>query len=246
MLTNMQRYFELSTKIYDVSSPKQYWRIFVFIARSISRNKEIKELMDWFERDSWKRSVAAVHPYIFEQATRYFFYHNSTLSERLTLIREHFLFCGKIFNEEGLRSTYLGQGIKLWETDYENKNLSLTLHFDGGHKKEGLIAISFMMADKLIYRIIFWFTQDKDNKPALKVGALQGTQEGAKTIRDLTKYFFGYRPKNFILYSLRIVAQQLGIKRIYAVSNYGFYTNNHVRIDRKLKTSLDKFWEETG
>ncbi|MBP2656461.1 MAG: hypothetical protein H6Q73_4030 [Firmicutes bacterium] len=32
----------------------------------------------------------------------------------------------------------------------------------------------------------------------------------------------------------------------YAVANGGFYANNHLRLDRKLKTSLDNFWQETG
>jgi hypothetical protein len=30
------------------------------------------------------------------------------------------------------------------------------------------------------------------------------------------------------------------------VSDYGYYTNNHYRLDRKLKTSLDEFWLEAG
>ena len=29
------------------------------------------------------------------------------------------------------------------------------------------------------------------------------------------------------------------------MSNYGHYANNHIRINRKLKTSLDEFWNET-
>jgi len=44
----------------------------------------------------------------------------------------------------------------------------------------------------------------------------------------------------------RCLAKSLDINKIYAVSNKGYYANNHLRIDRKLKTSLDEFWEETG
>lgn len=36
----------------------------------------------------------------------------------------------------------------------------------------------------------------------------------------------------------------MGCKHLYAVSNAGYYAMNHVRIDRKLKTSLDDFWQE--
>ena len=48
-----------------------------------------------------------------------------------------------------------------------------------------------------------------------------------------------------ILFGLRTCSAQLTIKQIYAVSNYGHYANNHIRINRKLKTSLDEFWNET-
>ena len=30
------------------------------------------------------------------------------------------------------------------------------------------------------------------------------------------------------------------------MTNYGYYANNHVRRDRKLKTDFGAFWEESG
>jgi uncharacterized protein VirK/YbjX len=69
---------------------------------------------------------------------------------------------------------------------------------------------------------------------------------GQTLIHDLTKFYFGYRPKNLILHGIRSVARSLGLKKLYAVSNYGFYAYSTLRIDRKIKTSLDQFWLETG
>ena len=31
-----------------------------------------------------------------------------------------------------------------------------------------------------------------------------------------------------------------------SVSNTGYYANNHIRLDRKLKTDFGAFWEEIG
>ena len=42
------------------------------------------------------------------------------------------------------------------------------------------------------------------------------------------------------------MAKALGLKHIYAVTNYGYYANNHIRRDRKLKTSFSDFWKESG
>ena len=60
----------------------------------------------------------------------------------------------------------------------------------------------------------------------------------------MTKHFHGYRTKNLILFGIQSIANVLGVSSIYAVSDTGYYANNHVRLDRKLKISLNDFWEE--
>ena len=72
----------------------------------------------------------------------------------------------------------------------------------------------------------------------LRIGSLHGAVGRLQTYRDLTKHFFGYRPKNLVLYALRMVARKLQAVRILAISNSGFFANNHLRVDRKLQTSL--------
>lgn len=106
------------------------------------------------------------------------------------------------------------------------------------------MTISLQLAKKRVYHITFWFAKDKTNSTCIKIGALQGSPGGNEIIHELTKFCFGYRPKNLILYVLRLLAQELHINKIYAVSNQGFYTNTHVRMDLKLKTDLNSFWLE--
>jgi uncharacterized protein VirK/YbjX len=67
-----------------------------------------------------------------------------------------------------------------------------------------------------------------------------------EVIKKITKQCHAYRTKNLILHATQEVVRNLGIKHLYAVTNYGYYANNHVRIDRKLKTDFSKFWEESG
>ena len=49
-----------------------------------------------------------------------------------------------------------------------------------------------------------------------------------------------------MLYMVRATARALSLQHIYAVSNEGYYANNHIRRDRKLKTDFGAFWEEAG
>ena len=70
--------------------------------------------------------------------------------------------------------------------------------------------------------------------------------EAKDIIKRMTKACHGYRTKNMILYIIQAVARSLGLKKIYAVTNEGYYANNHARVDRKLKTSFSDFWSEAG
>ena len=65
-------------------------------------------------------------------------------------------------------------------------------------------------------------------------------------IKETTKLAFRYRTKNLVIYMIMALARCIELKHIYAVSNEGYYANNHVRIDRKLKTDFGAFWEELG
>jgi uncharacterized protein VirK/YbjX len=92
---------------------------------------------------------------------------------------------------------------------------------------------------------MFWFGADREKTgDAIWIGALQGTPHGSDAIKRMTKAFFGYRPKNLIFYGIRNLARCLGMSKIYAVTNDGYYAMNHIRMDRKLKTDFGAFWKE--
>lgn len=80
------------------------------------------------------------------------------------------------------------------------------------------------------------------------IGAMQGPnmEDARDVVKKVTKYCHAYRTKNLVLYLTQAVARALGIKHIYAVTNEGYYANNHVRSDRKLKTDFSEFWMEAG
>jgi uncharacterized protein VirK/YbjX len=95
---------------------------------------------------------------------------------------------------------------------------------------------------------MFWIAKDSAAENSMWIGALQGpnVEDSKDLIKILTKKCHAYRTKNLILYAAQAVTRALDLKKIYAVTNFGYYANNHIRRDRKLKTSFSDFWQECG
>lgn len=240
----MEKILNLSFKIYNTKKIKEYRRVAVFLTRVLLSKKRFKKLMFFFDGSQVKKDIINKEPYFLEQATRKFLYKDSKIDERITIIKKHFDFMERMFTDECLRKIYIDKEMKLWESDYNNSKVFFSLDYDGGQKKEGLLAINIRIKSINVYQMIFWIGVNN----SLYIGAMQGpnTSDANEIIKGLTKHCYGYRTKNLILFATRCVAKTLGIQKIYAVSNKGYYANNHIRLDRKLKTSLDDFWEEAG
>ena len=120
---------------------------------------------------------------------------------------------------------------------------------ESGQRKEGLAAVMLTLADDTpIYQILFWIARSHDGKWAMFIGAMQGpnVDDAKELVKRITKKCHAYRTKNLILYAAQAVARNLGVEKIFAVTNEGYYANNHVRRDRKVKTSFSDFWQEAG
>ena len=223
----------------------KYWRKLVFVSQALANHKLIAELLTFFKTTILRREIVLTHPCILQQSARQWFYYNSTMQERVSILQDHFLFLENRLSNAALHQLYLGEGISLWNQEYKNNTLAIKLHFNHNYRKEGLLAITLNLGEERVYLMTFWIAPNKDNENILWIGALQGLRGHLQTNKDLTKHFFGYRPQNFTLHALRTIAQQLGIQSIYAVSNHGFQASHHISAKRRLKTSYDHFWEET-
>ncbi|MGE4587977.1 MAG: VirK/YbjX family protein [Acidaminococcaceae bacterium] len=236
--------------MYNVKRNSEKKRFVVFVLRTLVKRKQMAALTKFFDETKIKKEIVKAKPYFFEQATRQFFYKGSQFDERVKLIKENMDFLTETFSEDSLRHIYVdGSGIELWSEEYLGKKLSFQLKFSGGQQKEGTLSIILKWDKTYLYQMMFWIAKDmKTDQYDLFIGAMQGpnVDNANEIIKVLTKQFFGYRTKNLILYATRAFARAIGVTRIYAVTNEGYYANNHIRIDRKLKTSFNDFWAETG
>ena len=244
----MQNFIALGKKIYDTKNPREVHRMMVFVARCCLNYRRMKDIEVFFGKTPFRREMAEIYPFVYEQPTRGFFYYRSTFDERIRLVEGHMSFLEERFRSEVALGLYSDVWQTLWEMESEDTPMKASLCYDVGQRKEGLASVMLTLRKEPLYQIIFWVGKSTAGEDALYIGAMQGpNMENAKDIVKLiTKKCHAYRTKNLILYITQAFARRLGIRRIFAVTNEGYYANNHVRRDRKLKTSLTDFWIEAG
>ena len=247
----MSNFIEIGKKIYDLNNPREAHRFAVFVARCCLHPQRMNRLEKFFSQSDLLKKVAEGYPFVYEQATRAFFYHKSTFEERARLIEENMQFLSAKFNDEFVLKLYGDKKIKLWRINLDETlgEMNLVLCAESGQRKEGLAALMLNLPDDLpVYQILFWIARDSEKNWAMWIGALQGpnVDDARDLIKKITKKCYAYRTKNLILYAAQSFARFLGVKKIFAVTNEGYYANNHLRRDRKLKTSFSDFWKEIG
>ncbi|ORU01018.1 Membrane protein LAPB [Anaerovibrio sp. JC8] len=173
----------------------------------------------------------------------------STFDERVEIVRQHMDYLVEKLQPKTLLDIYQGRDLKLWSgMEFHGKELWASLFYEPGQRKEGMLSVMLRLDKLPLYQIIFWIATDKNGDWSMWIGAMQGpNMEDAKdVIKQVTKHCHSYRTKNLILYIAQALARGLDLRHIYAVTNDGYYANNHVRMDRKLKTSFSDFWLEAG
>ena len=247
--TKLQSYRSLGQQIYDIRKTREARRYYVFILRSVFLRGKLDRLQRHFTATPLLTEVQKLYPFVYEQPTRACFYNKSTFEERAKIVTQHMDFLAERLRPEVLLDIYREKDIPLWEGgEVDGKRFWASLFYEPGQRKEGILSVMLRLDKEPLYQIIFWIAKDKTGDWSMWIGAMQGpNMENAKeVIKKITKRCHSYRTKNLILYIAQAVSRGLGLKRIYAVTNYGYYANNHVRVDRKLKTSFSDFWTEAG
>lgn len=247
----MNKYIRIGKQIYNMENTREQRRMVVFVLRSMWHDVDMKKLIAFFAANDVLRKFQERHQFHIEQVTRCFFYNGATFKERMALVCEHYRYLSEIMQPEAFMQVCCHNSrprYRVWEGDFEGQPIWAELLMKAGQRKEGCLSVAIKYEGKDFYQMIFWINKDRNGNEAMYIGAMQGpnTEESRDVIKRMTKWAYGYRTKNLILYMTQAVARALGLKQIYAVSNYGYYANNHVRADRKLKTNFGDFWLEAG
>ena len=245
----VQSFYQLSKQIYDMKNPREVRRAVIFCARAWLHRAKMRKLDAFFRKDPILAKLADTYPFVYEQPTRAFFYNKSTFDERVRIVESHMQFLRGRIREDVLIPLYQRQSVLLWTgLQCMEEQMTAALFFDYGQRKEGLMSVILRLGESSLYQIIFWIAPAEDGTPAMWIGAMQGPNmaHARDVVKQATKACHSYRTKNLVLYVAQAAARALGLRHIYAVTNEGYYANNHIRMDRKLKTDFSEFWREAG
>jgi len=237
----------VAQRSYRFDNARERHRALVFMVRAVLHWKQLRTLYDFFQKTQGRRVLYQRNPYPLEQATRAFFYAGSTVAARIKLIKSHYSFLEERLNQADFVDLGLEHAREIWRSSETDIAWNAYLKLEPGQRKEGLLSVMMAVDHVTLYQIMFWIEQ-RDGQPTLVIGAMQGpnTENAQDFVREMTKRAHRFRTKNLILYMVQAAARALGVQRILAVSNTGYYANNHVRRNRKLKTDFGAFWEEAG
>ena len=258
MLQYIQNQWAKGRKIYGKRSWRETRRVVLHTVRSMVRRQQMNRLENYFA--NYKSDPELLHHQIglYELMTRIFFYKDSTATERLDGIINHFDYIQNIFTDEAIQSMYsidkdnllddvsrIKRGIVVWQS--EELDMKAQLYYGAGQRKEGLLTLLLTLENQGVYHANFRFGKGFNGEPAMWIGTVQGYKDGLDNAKTVTKKMFGYRPKNFIMFLLRHIAVICKVESIYAVSDEGFYANTHlVRGHRAKVAELNPLWEESG
>ena len=258
MLQYIQNQWAKGRKIYGKRSWRETRRVVLHTVRSMVRRQQMNRLENYFA--NYKSDPELLHRQIglYELMTRIFFYKDSTATERLDGIINHFDYIQNIFTDEAIQSMYsidkdnllddvsrIKRGIVVWQS--EELEMKAQLYYGAGQRKEGLLTLLLTLENQGVYHANFRFGKGFNGEPAMWIGTVQGYKDGLDNAKTVTKKMFGYRPKNFIMFLLRHIAVICKVESIYAVSDEGFYANTHlVRGHRAKVAELNPLWEESG
>lgn len=247
--TKLQSYTALGKQIYDISKTREARRYYVFLLRSLLYRSKLNSLQRHFNSDPLLKEIQKLYPFVYEQPTRAFFFNKSTFDERANIVKNHLDYLAGMLKPEILKELYQEKNLTIWDGgEIDGQHFQAVLYYEAGQRKEGMMSVVLRLDNKPLYQIIFWIAPDKNENWSMWIGAMQGPNmdDAKEVVKKITNSCHRYRTKNLILYIAQAVARNLGLQKIYAVTNYGYYANNHVRADRKLKTSFSDFWAEAG
>jgi uncharacterized protein len=172
--------------------------------------------------------------------------HNWPMERRLAAINQHYRM---LDGSAAIIAHATFEDVELARLE-EYAGLRLVLDKTVWFLREGEIVLNLFVRDQRFYSIVFTLNVDA-GQPLILVGALQGANSDAAqgVYRDITHALHGMRPRDLLMVALKLLCRELGVHRIWAVSNDKRQHNSPYFGDshkEKVLVAYNEVWLEHG
>ncbi|WP_067177511.1 DUF535 family protein [Sulfurospirillum sp. UCH001] len=221
-----------------------YFKKLKFILRGIFFKQQINDLFNLLNQKELHYFLVN-YPEILNKPFRSYQCCNMPTHEKFKNIYFHYSFLKQKFCSEKIQMIYSFKGFNLLETMLSENLLSLRLCYVGNLGKEGELTLMMLLDNKEIYSIQFSFIE-KSNQVEIYLCGIQSRNDvNGDELKDITKKMYGLRPRNFIIFTLRVIGSYFNLLLIQAVKT-NFHTSNCSRVKKtgKFFANYNEYWEE--
>ena len=237
----------LGQLLYPERSPRSIRHRALLASLAISQFRTIQE---WYATVPGNpKLVAALERFPEIQGAIYWPYIHSRwpLARRLEAVATHYR---SLDGQAKVLNCAVHTDVELSNLEEEYPGLRLVLDKAMWFVREGEVVLNLFVGNQRLFSVAFSLGSE-DGKRVAYVGALQGSnvREVWPVYREITKALHRMRPRDLLLAALRLLCRQLGVSKIYAVSNssrhhHGVYFGGcHAE---KLLLNYDEVWTEHG
>jgi uncharacterized protein VirK/YbjX len=171
--------------------------------------------------------------------------HTWQMKRKLATIDRHFRMLG---GSAAIIAHATFQEVELSRLDEEYAGLRVVLDKAPWFLREGEVVLNLFINDQRFYSIAFTLGTDS-GQPLIFVGALQGSNSDTalEVYRKITHALYGMRPRDFLMVALKLLCEEMDVKRIWAISSEcrqhvsPYFGNSH-----KEKVPYNEVWQEHG
>lgn len=219
----------------------------LFRMRFIKRAKQQEALLNDFIEGMTKlghSEIFAQKPYMLGLLEWPYMHNQWDLHQRIQTILAHYKLLPKLPEFLNVADA---KPKTIVDLNYVSEGASIALDRAIWFAREGEVVLNLFKGNQRVKSIAFTLNV-LNNELVIYVGAIQGIHADDDSLglfKSLTKDFEGLRPRSLVIELLRMVAENIGAKKILAISDenrhhrHPYFANTH---KNTLKTGYDSIW----
>lgn len=239
--------FNAACQCYPAGKRNGFWLRLRFFKHAIQHYQTVRSFVNNIESLGYERLFDHEIPVL--GAVEWPYLHKDwTVSQRFSVIQRHYEI---IKNLPTFLDVADGNPKELLDLSDYSPNTKIILDKAQWFVREGEIVLNLFKDDLRIMTIAFTLS-DLNKELVMYVGAVQGLHADEHSLdrfKALTKDLEGIRPRDFLMEVLRMLASNIGVKKILGIADayrhhrHAYFCNYHAKM---LKTSYDEIWLEQG